>query len=84
MADGELTLKLDDATVRRLQAAADAVGQPIDSYAADVLAGAVSGEDWAEDYRRAAEYDRTGKYVSLEEALTEFRDAVDERLSKKT
>lgn len=28
MADGELTLKLDDDTVRRLQAAADAAGRP--------------------------------------------------------
>jgi len=82
MADGELILKLDDDTLRRLQAAADAVGVSIDGYAADVLAGALA-DRWSVSLRRLEEYDRTGEYVPLEEALAEFRGAVEERLTKR-
>jgi plasmid stability protein len=37
MVDGELTLKLDNDTVRRLQVAADAVGVSIEDHATDLL-----------------------------------------------
>lgn len=82
MADGELTLKLDDDTVRRLKAAAEAAGRPVADYAAELLSGALA-DRWSLSLRRLEEYDRTGEYVPLEEALTEFRVAVEERLAKR-
>ena len=82
MADGELTLKLDDDTIRRLQAAADDAGLPISGYAADLLSGALHAESWAEDLRRAAEYDRTGESLSVEEWAAAFRGAVEDEIDK--
>lgn len=81
MADGELTLKLDDDTVRRLQEAADAAGVPIGDYAADVLSEAVA-EDWAEDFRRVADYKRTGNSLSVQEWAEEFRGALEDEIAK--
>ena len=80
MADGELTLRLDDETARRLQAAAEAAGRSVDDYASGLIAAGLE-EGWAEDLRRLEEYDRTGEYISLEEGLTFFRNAVEERLA---
>jgi predicted DNA-binding protein len=82
MADGELVLKLDDETARRLKAAADSAGQSVAVYAADLITHGLI-VDWAEDLRRFEEYDRTGEYISLEEGLTYFRDAVEERLTSR-
>jgi hypothetical protein len=33
--------------------------------------------DWAEALAALEEYDRTGEYVSLEEAMTEFRTGLE-------
>lgn len=85
MADGELTLKLDEETARRLQEAADAAGRPAADYARDLIVDGLGGEDdWAEDVRIAAECDRTGDYVPLEEALQEFEHDLKARLAAKT
>lgn len=65
MADGELTLKLDDETARRLQAAAELIAGGLD--------------DWAEDVRIAEAYDRDGVSYSLEEGLVVFDAAVKRR-----
>jgi predicted transcriptional regulator len=78
MADGELTLKLDDETARRLQAAADAAGLPVDSYAADVLADALS-DHWQGAREAVAEFDRTGESFDAEAVMAEFRSAVAKR-----
>jgi hypothetical protein len=79
MADGELTLKLDDETARRLRAAAQSAGVAVEDYAADIIAHRFDG-DWGEDQRIAAEYDRTGVSYSLEEGLAVFDAAVRRRL----
>lgn len=71
MADGDLTLKLDDETVERLRAAADAVGRTVQDYAAGLISEGLE-VDWAEDLARIAEYDRTGESISVEEALDHF------------
>jgi hypothetical protein len=83
MADGELKLKLDDDTARRLQAAA-AAGLPVADYAAELISDGLAAPDprWREAYAALEEYDRTGEGVSLEEALAEFRTALDERLAQ--
>lgn len=81
MADGELTLKLDDETVRRLQEAADAAGLPVDSYAADVLTGVLSGH-WQGAREAVVEFDRTGESYAAETVMAEFKAAVATRARK--
>jgi predicted transcriptional regulator len=82
MADGELTLKLDDETARRLKEAADAAGRPVEAYARDLIAEGLAEDDWAEDVRIAAEYDRTGQSYSVEEALAVFEDELKAQVAK--
>ena len=84
MADGELTLKLDDETARRLQEAADAAGRPVAEFAADLISGGLPPDPhWREALEALEEYDRTGEGVSVEEALAEFRATLDERLAQR-
>jgi predicted DNA-binding protein len=73
MADGELTLKLDDETVRRLQEAADAAGRSVVDYVQDLIREGLVDDDWAEDVRIAEECDRSGVSHSVEEAMSHFR-----------
>ncbi|MBP7650238.1 MAG: TraY domain-containing protein [Phenylobacterium sp.] len=83
MADGELTLKLDDETARRLKAAADAAGRSVDDYAAELISDGLGGDDdVAEDLRIAEEYDRTGVSYSVEESVAHFRQALLARVPK--
>jgi hypothetical protein len=65
MADGALTLILDDATADR---PAETLSPPL-AY------------DWTEANARLAEYDRTGEYVTLEDALESFHDEVEAALA---
>ena len=84
MADGALTLILDDATAARLAEAAALAGQTPEAYAADRLAETLSpplAHDWTEANERLAEYDRTGEYVTLEDALASFHDEVEAALA---
>ncbi len=92
MADPFLTLQLGAETFARLEAAAAAAGQPVESYVRKILEtvleppgmqeGAASFEgahDWTEADRRLAEYDRTGEYVTLDDWLAELRADVKSR-----
>ncbi len=82
MADGSLKLDLDAGVHERLRAAAGAVGRSIEDYAANLIAQGLD-DDWAEDYARAAEYERTGEYIDAETAMREFREKLEQRLSEK-
>lgn len=83
MADGELTLKLDDETARRLKAAADAAGRSVDDYAAELISDGLGGDDdFAEDLRIAEEFDRTGASYSVEESVAHFRKTLLARVPK--
>jgi predicted transcriptional regulator len=82
MADGALTVELDEALSERLKLAAEAAGRRVDDYAAQLISQALD-DRWSESLARLAEYDRTGEYVPAEEALDRFRNAVSERLRKK-
>ena len=84
MADGELTVRLDDQTLRRLKADAELVGLPLETYAADLLSHSLppqTDSDWAETGRIIEEYDRTGVSYSVEEGLAVFDAAVKRRFS---
>lgn len=83
MADGELILKLDDETARRLQEAADAAGRSVGDYVQALIREDLDDDDWAEDERIAEEYDRTGVSYSVEEGLAAFDAAVSRRLAPK-
>lgn len=82
MADGGLKLELDEALSARLKAAADAVGRPVDAYAAELISGGLD-DDWTESYARYAEYQRTGEYLDADVALEAFRKAVAARVRSK-
>lgn len=77
MADGEIRVKLDDTTVQRLEAVAEAAGQSVDAYVRDLIAERLDeGSDWAGDMAALGEYDRTGVSYSVEEAMEMYDAAV--------
>lgn len=84
MADGELTVKLDDETTRRLKEAAEAAGRPLSDYVTDLITDhlATEEDDWAEDVRIAEESERTGDSFSVEEAMAHFRSALHAEVKK--
>lgn len=81
MADGSLTLTLDDETARRLQAAAEAAGLPVADYAVDLISEGLGGSDWSEALGRLEAYHRTGDSVPLDTALETFDRALQDRLA---
>jgi predicted transcriptional regulator len=87
MADGSLTstltLTFDDATIARLEEAARATGEAPEVYASKFLARALEAEDWAEDVRRLEEYDRTGEWISVDEAFAHLDARIAERRAKR-
>jgi predicted DNA-binding protein len=82
MADGDLTLKLDDDTARRLKEAADAAGRPLGDYVTDIIVEHLADDDWAEDVRIAEESERTGDWHSVEEAMAHFRSELHAQVKK--
>jgi predicted DNA-binding protein len=83
MADGELTLKLDDDTARRLKEAAEAAGQPAADYVRDLITDRLSADnDSTEDLRILEDFDRTGVSYSVEEGMAVFDAAVEVQLAK--
>jgi predicted transcriptional regulator len=75
MADGGLTLNIDQALAEKLRNAARSVGESVEVYARQALeafSGAEEG-DWDEAIRRLEEFDRTGESVSADEAFAAVR-----------
>lgn len=77
MADG-FDIHLNEEQARRLKAAAEAAGVDPTAYALELIALGTQ-EDWAEDERRFAEYERTGEFISLEEFLRPFEEFLAEK-----
>jgi predicted transcriptional regulator len=70
MADGDLTLKLDDETARRLEAAAETAGRSVAELAAEFISSGLSdwdAADWAEVDRICDETIVRGDGVSIDE-----------------
>jgi predicted transcriptional regulator len=82
MADGEILVKLDDETARRLDAVARAAGQPVGVYVADLIADRLGEDRFAEAHAALEEYDRTGVGYDAELEMAEFVSRVSARLSK--
>jgi plasmid stability protein len=84
MADGELTLQLDEETAERLKVAAAAVGSTVEDYARDLIARRLEAEDdWAEDERILQEMDRTNVSYSVAEGMAAFDGAMKTYLANK-
>ena len=82
MADGELTLKLDDETARRLATLADVAGVSVETYVLEIIADDLEHDGLAVSRIRLAEYDRTGEFISVEEAMAHFDRAAEARLAQ--
>lgn len=83
MADGELTLRLSDETLRRLEAEAREAGRTAADVAAELVADALARDaDVEEDLRIIAEYERTGESYSVDEAMRHFRRALHAQVRK--
>ena len=82
MADGDVIVKLDEQTARRLSAAAASAGQSVDDYVRTMIVDMLD-EDWAEDLKIAADYDQSGVSHSVEEGLAVFDNAVARRFEAK-
>jgi hypothetical protein len=83
MADGELTLKLDEETRRRLADLADLAGVSVETYVLEIIADDLEHDGLAASRIWLAEYDRTGEYIRVEEAMAHFDRAVEARLSER-
>jgi len=75
MADG-YDIHLDQERAEKLEKVAREAGVPTAEYALMILDQALDN-DWAYTLAGFAEYDRTGEYVSAEQAMVELRAGVD-------
>ncbi len=73
MADGHLTIPLDEDAADQLQAAADAVGQSPEAYAARAIALVLETERWAIADARIDDYERTGVAEDAEVFVARLR-----------
>lgn len=73
MADGHLTIPLDDETVQHLKAAAEAAGETPEAFARRAVDLALEADRWAIADARIAEYDRTGNAIDAEDFVARLR-----------
>jgi predicted DNA-binding protein len=82
MADGEIRVKLDAETERRLKEMAEAAGRSVDDYVHGLIADKLDEDGWGEDEHIADEAERTGTSYSVEEAMSHFREELHKRVKK--
>jgi len=83
MADGGLNIEIDERLAGQIRSIAAAMGMSAEEYATSMLRAAVDDE-WAEDERRWAEYQRTGVSHDADTVLDEFRQIVASGAAKRT
>jgi|GEM_PF-2187225 len=85
MADGTVTISLDDETARKLAVAAEQAGESPELFAVRLLTGALEADRWAITHARLDEYDRTGEAKEagpiLERFLANVREKAEAKLS---
>lgn len=79
MADGEVTVKLDAETARRLAEVAEAAGLTVDGFVATLISDHLEPDVLAEAEAAFEEYERTGVSVDAEAALDAFVQRVSSR-----
>lgn len=82
MANGGIVLELDEALSQRLTTAAATAGKPALDYARSLIVAGLD-EDWVEDDRRFAEWERTGVSVDAKAALLDMRRSLAAELKAK-
>ncbi len=82
VADDELILQIEGELARRLREAAQSAGETVQAYAAHLLEDAVN-EDWSEDERRFAAFERTGISMPADQVMLRFRNSVARRFASK-
>lgn len=84
MADGGMTLQIDEALTEQLRVAAAASGETVEEFARRALE--MWSEDrggWEEDIAAFEEYDRTGVGRPADEVMAEFRASIEAHFAKK-
>ena len=81
MADGGMTIEVDEALARRLRALADAAGADVDDLVRKAVESYV--DDWSEDLARLAEYERTGEAFDADAVLEEFHGRIAKALAER-
>jgi hypothetical protein len=80
MADGGMTLQIDESLAERLRIAAEIAGKSVEDFATEALAASTeAGGDWAEDMDRLAEFERTGVSHPIEPFLDDLRAYAENR-----
>lgn len=74
MADG-FDIHLDEDRARRLRQAAEAAGVDVRSFAVQVLDLALE-DDWAEDFSRAAECEKTGEFLEADQWMQGLQESI--------
>jgi hypothetical protein len=87
MADG-FDIHVGSDLARRLAEEAELTGQTPEDVALSILAEAFEAPDpdhldWAEDVRRAEEYDRTGNGSTVQEAFSRIRARLNAKLAER-
>lgn len=83
MADGEVTVKLDPETTRRLVVVAQAAGQTVPDYVRGLITDRLQGDDdWDGDVAAFETFRRDGVSLSVEEAMEHYDAAAQAQLSK--
>jgi predicted transcriptional regulator len=81
MADGGLTIELNEALAERVRALAEASGTTAEALVCEAVSDYV--DDWSQTLDPLAGYDRTGQFVDAEEAMRDFQEAVAARFTSK-
>jgi hypothetical protein len=82
MADGGLTIEIDEILGAQLKQAAAEAGRSAQDYASVLIAQGLA-DKWAGARASLAEYDQTGEFVDADEALSGFRAELLERLDRR-
>jgi plasmid stability protein len=77
-----VTVVIDGELAERLKVSAESLGRPVDEHARDLIREALD-EDWTEDDRRFAEYERTGVSIPADQAFDELRASLERRFASR-
>lgn len=72
MADGSLTIPLNDEIARKLAEAAEQAGETPDAFALRLVVRGLEHGDWDVTHRRLDAYDRTGEATEAAPVLERF------------
>lgn len=81
MIDRNLTLALPAEVLERLQAIAQEAGEPVEAFAARLIARGLEYDEWAISEARLDEYDRTGVSEPAEAVFKHVRSRLRQKIA---